>query len=301
MNGRHLEHFLKVIEHGSVSRAAAKSGITQSGLTKSIHALEERIGAKLFTRLPRGVEPTELGRALSVRARLMLAQMRETEAELKALQEGAIGVLAVGAGPSWLRRCLPQAVAQLYSEVPRARLKVRTGFDSELIVALQQGEIDFVVAASHEAQDIGDITIHPLTTDRQSVVASQRHPLAGRCGLTMDDLDDYGWVLADRGTAQRQRFESLYWAAGRRPPDPIIETTSVAFMLELVSATSLISFATASILDAEKASGVMPLVVPELSWMREAGVMVRAAEPLSPIATALLEKLRAVCADLGVN
>lgn len=301
MNGRHLEHFLQVVEHGSVSRAAEASGITQSGLTKSIRALEDRVGAKLFARLPRGIEPTELGRALTVRAKLVLAQMRETEEELKALKEGAVGVLSVGAGPSWLRRCLPQAVAQVHAEVPRARLKVRTGFDAELIGALQQGELDFVVAASHEAEGNESIAIHPLTSDRQSVIAAERHPLAGRRGLAMDDLTGFGWVLPHRATAQRQRFESLFWAAGRHPPEAVIETTSVAFMFEVIATTELLGFATASILEAEKAAGIRPLDVEALSWVREAGVMVRAGEPLTPIAAVLMEKLRGVCAQLGIN
>ena len=255
MNLRHLEHFLQVLEHGSVSRAAESNGLTQSGLTKSIRALEDRIGARLLARLPRGVAPTVLGEALRVRATLVLAQMRDMEAEMRALQQGATGVLTIGAGPSWLRRCLPTAVAQLHAAMPKARLKLRTGFDAELIQCLEQGELDFVVAASHEAQGRDRIATYPLTVDRQSVIVARSHPLNRDGTVSIGELDGYGWVLPDRATAQRQRFEGLFWATGRHPPEAVIETTSVSFMLALIGETSLLSFATASILGSGERHG----------------------------------------------
>jgi DNA-binding transcriptional LysR family regulator len=51
MDLRRFEHFLAVIECCSFGKAAKQLKITQSGLTKSIQALEESVGTPLFIRL----------------------------------------------------------------------------------------------------------------------------------------------------------------------------------------------------------------------------------------------------------
>lgn len=301
LDARQLEHFLAVVEHGSISRAADASGISQSGLTKSVRNLEASLGAELFTRLPRGVQPNALGQALASRASRILAQLRAAEDELVALRSGASGTLSIGAGPSWLRRCLPQAVAQVLAKAPNARLKVVGGFDAELVAALKEGALDLVVAASREAEEDAAVVVHPLTRDRQAVVVCADHPLrdAAVCGAA--DLRGHGWVLPSRAMAQRQRFEALWLRMGLRPPDPAIETSSVAFMLEVVRATRLLSFATSSILGAERIEGIAFLDVPDLTWERRAGIMVRAGEAPAPLVVGMIDAMREACRNLGIN
>lgn len=301
MNLRQLEHFLAVVEHGSISRAADAAGVSQSGLTKSIRNLEASVGGELLERLPRGVRPNALGEALVLRSTRILAQLRDAEAELRDLRQGATGTLAIGAGPSWLRRCLPQAVAQVLASCPHGRLRVRGGFDAELVAALKQGEVDLVVAASQEAEGDRELVVHPLTHDRQAVVASAGHPLLAVREPDLAALDAHGWILPGRGMAQRQRFEASWWMCGRKPPEPAIEATSVSFMLEVVRATRLLSFATSSILGAERIEGIAFLDVPQLTWERRAGIIVRAREPLAPLTDTMIGALRDVCRNLGIN
>ena len=50
MNLRHLEHLLALADTGSFSRAAEKSHVTQSALSRSIQALETELGAPLIDR-----------------------------------------------------------------------------------------------------------------------------------------------------------------------------------------------------------------------------------------------------------
>ena len=50
MEARTLSQFIVVAEEKNIRRAAARLHITQSALTRKIQALEEEVGAKLFTR-----------------------------------------------------------------------------------------------------------------------------------------------------------------------------------------------------------------------------------------------------------
>jgi len=57
-----------VLQAGSLSAAARGRGLTQPTLGRHIEALEQQLGAPLFLRSPRGLQPTEL--ALSLRSHL---------------------------------------------------------------------------------------------------------------------------------------------------------------------------------------------------------------------------------------
>ena len=53
--------FIRIVETGSFSKAAAQFGITQPTATKAVAAMEQRLGARLLHRTTRGVSPTEVG------------------------------------------------------------------------------------------------------------------------------------------------------------------------------------------------------------------------------------------------
>src|SRR5690606_11043440 len=61
MELRQLKHFLAVLEHGSMSKAAEALGISHQGLSKSLAGLEEAVQVQLLVRGPRGVTPSTYG------------------------------------------------------------------------------------------------------------------------------------------------------------------------------------------------------------------------------------------------
>ena len=69
---RELAYFLAVADELHFGRAAAKLGIAQPALSKTVRQLERRLGVTLFERTSRAVALTEAGRVLSREARLAL-------------------------------------------------------------------------------------------------------------------------------------------------------------------------------------------------------------------------------------
>ena len=301
MNPRDLEHFLAVVEHGSIGRAAEVIGITQSGLTKSIQRLELEIGASLFERLPRGTRPTELGQHLVQHARLVCADLRNARNELRSLNEGLSGTLTIGAGPSWLRRLLPTAIARFVAKRPAVHIRVEGGFNTRLKESLKQGDLDFVIAASDETETDPDITVRPLTFDEIGVIARAGHPLVSIPKPTLEDLDAYGWILPTKDMLQRQRLEALYHLNGKAPPRPVIESNSISFILAMVRISDFLSFATNAIIDAEQVTGIATVNLPAPRWRREAGLMYRNGAALSQCAQALVDEIEDVCREFGAN
>jgi DNA-binding transcriptional LysR family regulator len=92
-----LAAFLAVARERSFTNAAAKLGVSQSALSHTVRALEERLGVRLLTRTTRSVAPTEAGDRL---LHTVGPRLDEIDAELAALNEwrekpaGAIRITA---------------------------------------------------------------------------------------------------------------------------------------------------------------------------------------------------------------
>jgi DNA-binding transcriptional LysR family regulator len=83
-NVNDLIAFLAVARERSFTRAAAKLGVSQSALSQTIRALEERLDLRLLTRTTRSVAPTQAGERL---LRTVGPRFDEIEAELAGLSE----------------------------------------------------------------------------------------------------------------------------------------------------------------------------------------------------------------------
>ncbi|MBF6029295.1 LysR family transcriptional regulator [Pseudomonas sp. P115] len=71
----HVRAFVRVADHGSVSKASVALFRAQSVVTRSICELEERLGVALFERHANGMRPTDFGVRLLPRARRVLAEL----------------------------------------------------------------------------------------------------------------------------------------------------------------------------------------------------------------------------------
>ena len=78
---RHLEIAVAVADHGSLIGAARALQISAPAVTRALAALEEHLGARLYTRTTRSVVPTEAGARLLLRAREILALNEAAERE----------------------------------------------------------------------------------------------------------------------------------------------------------------------------------------------------------------------------
>lgn len=133
-----LRTFLGVYRSGSFTAAAPGLGLSQPTVTAQIRTLEQQTGRELFTRLPRGVEPTSYAHELAgqVAAPLdSLATLGDT---------GAMAAPVHLAGPSELLcvRVLP-ALAPLVAE--GVQLRVAQGLPDPLLEEMRAGRHDLVI------------------------------------------------------------------------------------------------------------------------------------------------------------
>jgi DNA-binding transcriptional LysR family regulator len=109
MNDRlqQLALFVRTVESGSFSKAAREFGLSQPSVSRSIAALERRLGVKLLVRTTRQVSATDAGEALLVRARDALLAIEEAESAARGADRLS-GLLRVALPPEYgVRRIVP--------------------------------------------------------------------------------------------------------------------------------------------------------------------------------------------------
>ena len=127
--------FVTVAREGSFTRAAAVLGVTQSALSQTIRALEERLDIRLLTRTTRSVAPTEAGERL---ARTIGPRFEEIEAELDALTEmrdKPAGTVRITCADHVLRTNIWPKLAPVLREYPEVNVEFDVSYGLRDIVA----------------------------------------------------------------------------------------------------------------------------------------------------------------------
>jgi DNA-binding transcriptional LysR family regulator len=135
-----LASFVAVASERSFTRAAAKLGVSQSALSHTMRALEERLGFRLLMRTTRSVAPTDAGERL---LRHLAPRFEEIEAELAALGEirdKPAGTIRITTGEHAAEKILWPVLAKLLPRYP----------DVKVELAIDYGLID-IVAERYDA------------------------------------------------------------------------------------------------------------------------------------------------------
>jgi DNA-binding transcriptional LysR family regulator len=134
-NLNELTAFLAVAREQSFTRAAAKLGVSQSALSHTLRALEERLGVRLLTRTTRSVSPTEAGERLARSIGPRLDEIEMELAALSALREKPAGTIRITAGEHAADAVLWPAIAGLLPDYPDIRIEIIVDYGLTDIVA----------------------------------------------------------------------------------------------------------------------------------------------------------------------
>ncbi len=140
-----LHTFVSVAKLGSFAGAARTLGLSTSGVSKQIGALEERLGVRLLNRTTRHVALTEVGRVFLERGEGILEQLEELENDVRGLQSTPRGTLRVSAPQDFGRLFLCGMIGRFAADYPALRVElelsdrivdvVDEGFDVVLRIA----------------------------------------------------------------------------------------------------------------------------------------------------------------------
>jgi DNA-binding transcriptional LysR family regulator len=134
-NANDLFAFIAVANERSFTRAAAKLGVSQSALSHTVRALEERLGLRLLTRTTRSVAPTEAGERLLQALGPRFEEIDAELAALSALRDKPAGNIRITAGEHAAQTILWPALARLLEAYPDIKVEITVDYGLTDIVA----------------------------------------------------------------------------------------------------------------------------------------------------------------------
>jgi DNA-binding transcriptional LysR family regulator len=293
MELRQLRHFVAVVDCANLSRAAERVAISQPAFTRSIKNLEDLLGVELLERKPRGVAPTEAGRALYHHAQIVLNACQRLTREVRELERGVIGTVYVGVGSMFATHVTAAVAQNLAQAHPRLAMVVTDGFFEELLRRMQDGRLDLIFSNFPQVTVSADFILEPLITVRSVVMAGRSHPLARRKSVGRDDLVSHRWVIADQPHAQ-DSFERYFAEEGLPAPRDVFRTNSLNLMMSLVRSGKFLSPLPAHLLDGPTPeSEIQPLSL-DAAIERQAGLIYRSGAGSRPAVEYVLAEFRRV-------
>ena len=233
MNFRTLGYFVAVAELGNMSRASEQLNVSQPAVSKAISSLEHEVGYPLFLRQSGRLSLTDYGEQFLQHARAMLAELRNSQANLDGLREGRSGLLRIGAVPVVVPELVSRALARVFALLPGVRLSIRT--DSQIPTALGDGTLDLIISHYAEDQPPDWAEQDYLFTPQLRVVASKAHPLARREGLTLEELAEENWIMPPQDMRPFQVFAEEFKAHNLSVPANHIQIHSRALTYSLLA------------------------------------------------------------------
>ncbi|HEX6339003.1 MAG TPA: LysR family transcriptional regulator [Jiangellaceae bacterium] len=213
-----LEVFRTVARAGSITRAAAVLGYTQSAVSRQIATLEAEAGVTLLDRLPRGVALTEAGRSLLEHAEVIVERVATARRDLAALRHLDAGQLRLGAFPTAVASLVPRALATFRAERPNVGVTLVEDRTPGLLNRLESGDVDVAVVSAPPEDDPPDpnrFTLHHLIDEQLLVAMPVDHPLADRPKVRLADLADDPFIVGSP-TAE-QTLMRAHFPAGFQP------------------------------------------------------------------------------------
>jgi DNA-binding transcriptional LysR family regulator len=162
-----MSAFVRVVESGSFSAAAKLLNVGQPAVSKTVAALEARLGVRLLVRTTRGLTPTEAGLRFYERARTSLEEAEEADLAARGAGKGLAGLLRASAATTFARLHIVPRLPQFLDRHPD--LSVDLILDDRLIDLVEEG-----IDVGLRMGDLMDstATARRLGSSPRSVVAS---------------------------------------------------------------------------------------------------------------------------------
>ncbi len=289
---RHLAAFDAVVATGSFAAAGRRLGYSQPAISQQIATLERAAGMRLLER-PGGRRPvtaTDAGERLLRHARRAAAAMHAAEADLRALAEGEAGTLRVGTFQSVGVRILPRVMRRYVERRPGIEVRLAESNLDNLFQRLAAGELElaFVSGTIDAAADHLEVLVDPY------VLLAPAHAELARAGRPVG-VRELGRLPLVAYSKPEEGGEAHLRAKGIEP-DIVFRSDESGIVQGLVGAG--IGYALVPLLTVDRGDPDVAVLDVQGVPPRQIALAWHADRTLSPAATAFVEVVAAVAAEL---
>jgi DNA-binding transcriptional LysR family regulator len=219
MELRHFRYFVAVAEEENVSRAALKLHVSQPGISRQIHDLEDEIGFQLFERSPKSVRLTVAGKVFLTEAREVLQRVEAAVKKALAVAGGTVGEINVGYAPSLTVQILPAALRAFQGEFPHVRVTLHDLSSEEMLTQLGAKKMQVALTVRPPAKLLRGLSFLEIVRYAMVVAVAPGHPLAKLKAITLRQAALEPLIGLNRRDYPEYHVETrkLFAAAGLKP------------------------------------------------------------------------------------
>ena len=213
----HLEFFVLLARHGSMSAAARDLDITPPAATKRLAQLEERLGVRLVNRTTRNISLTSEGEIYLHYATRILADVREMEDVVSSSRSVSKGLLRINASLGFGRTTIAPLVSAFVNQYPHVEVQldltdrpidlVESGVD----LAVRFGTLpDKRLNARRIMPNRRLLCASPRYLERHGMPADLADLATHRCIIHRQNDDAYGvWRLMHHGRSEVVKVQGM--------------------------------------------------------------------------------------------
>ena len=235
MELRQLRYFVRIVELGSMSRAALDLDMVQSALSQQISRLESELSTRLLQRTPRGVIPTEAGQAFFHEAQLTLRHA--TQAIHAAQQARLSGAVSMGLSPTIANVLGLPLMRAMRERYPDVRLHMVSALSGHLTSLLNARQLDLAIL--FDTQSARRWSVLPLLEERLFLIQSRQQPVAPQitheAPISLQQLQQVPLILPSGSHGLRSSIMASFSSAGFQS-QMAMEIDSLTLLMEAVDA-----------------------------------------------------------------
>lgn len=288
-----IRALVAIAETGSIRAAAARVGVTQPALSKALQGLEDELSVSLVHRTSRGVTLTPFGQAVVARGRGIAQEVDRLREQIGQMRGESQGTISLAVSPSPAVIILPRALARFRKEHPEVRLYIRESVFPDTLQMLREGLADIAIGAHPQikASKQPEFLVTRLYFNRLVVTGRAGHPKANARSLA--ELLDCDWLLHGPEEGPGAMYAPVFKAHQLPAPKPSIVSQSFISTLTLLERSDAITMLPERLIQNLIASRrLIVLPIRGLTPRLDVSTIVRANQPLTPIAQKLLHLLR---------
>lgn len=191
---RQLEILAAIVQAGGLTEGAALLGKSQPALSRSVAALEARLGSALFVPGRRPLQPTELGARLAEEGARILQAAQAAGQAVQSYRLGKAGAVRMAGTPVFMDGVIVAMIAGFQTQNPDVRLEQSYGYAPDLAASVQSGALDLAICPLRPEDLPEGLAFDTLLPGRNVIAAREGHPLLHGHAVTASDLLRFPWI-----------------------------------------------------------------------------------------------------------
>lgn len=199
--------FYVVAEAKNITKASEKLNISQPAVTKHIKNLESQLKTPLFIRTKKGVVLNEYGKKLFLKVKQALTLLEDSENEIIEYSKENKGTIKIGISTTLTKKYLLKHLEGFRNLYPNITIDIFTDPTKDLIKALKEGNIDFIISKFPNHLDY-DLNYNKIGQTQYIFVTNKKYFNLDK--LNINNIKDYPLLLQKSPSNSRESIEKYF-------------------------------------------------------------------------------------------